>query len=235
MKTLLLRLEGPMQSWGGSSRFTERDTTLEPTKSGVLGLLCAAFGKPRYEVPEHSNKWPTLSALTELKMGVRVDHEGKVGVDFQTAGGGKLGSRAYGVAKANNSKPESVMSWRYFLQDASFLVGLESNNTELLARIWDALKSPVWQIYLGRKSYVPGVPVYLPDGLQNGELLSVLQQYPISTSCLDDKNEYQRFILDQEDTNSGELRTDLPLDFGRRLFGVRRVSVKRLPRPRRSG
>jgi len=43
MPTLLLRLAGPMQSWGLSSRFTIRDTSLEPSKSGVLGLLCAAL------------------------------------------------------------------------------------------------------------------------------------------------------------------------------------------------
>ena len=47
MAVLLLRLAGPMQSWGTQSRFTHRDTDLEPSKSGVIGLLCAAMGKPR--------------------------------------------------------------------------------------------------------------------------------------------------------------------------------------------
>ena len=49
MATLLLRLQGPMQSWGTTSRFDERDTQLEPSKSGVLGLLCAALGRNRSE------------------------------------------------------------------------------------------------------------------------------------------------------------------------------------------
>ena len=40
MSTLLLRLAGPMQSWGVQSRFSVRDTGLEPSKSGVIGLLC---------------------------------------------------------------------------------------------------------------------------------------------------------------------------------------------------
>ncbi len=44
MSTLLLRLAGPMQSWGTQSRFTERDTGREPSKSGVVGLLAAAVG-----------------------------------------------------------------------------------------------------------------------------------------------------------------------------------------------
>ena len=51
MHTLLLRLEGPLQSWGTSSRFPQRDTGFEPSKSGVIGLLCAALGKPRARSP----------------------------------------------------------------------------------------------------------------------------------------------------------------------------------------
>ena len=43
MSVLLLRLAGPMQAWGTQSRFTVRDTGLEPSKSGVIGLLCAAL------------------------------------------------------------------------------------------------------------------------------------------------------------------------------------------------
>ena len=41
---LLLWLEGPLQSWGHDSRFGRRDTLPFPTKSGVLGMVCAALG-----------------------------------------------------------------------------------------------------------------------------------------------------------------------------------------------
>ena len=44
MSVLLVRLAGPMQSWGSQSRFSHRDTEREPTKSGVVGLLSAALG-----------------------------------------------------------------------------------------------------------------------------------------------------------------------------------------------
>lgn len=76
MNTLLLRLEGPMQSWGVQSRFGMRDTESEPSKSGVIGLLCAALGLPRSA---------NLENLVALRMGVRVDREGKISVDYQTA------------------------------------------------------------------------------------------------------------------------------------------------------
>ena len=68
MNVLLLRLCGPMQSWGVQSRFSVRDTGLEPSKSGVVGLLAAALGRPRDA--RTSPTWPAL------RMAVRVDAEG---------------------------------------------------------------------------------------------------------------------------------------------------------------
>lgn len=228
MKTLLLRLEGPMQSWGTTSRFTERDTGLEPSKSGVIGLVCAALGKPREE--EATDGWPPLSVLAHLPMGVRVDRAGKVGVDFQTAGGGRLGHREYGVAKADGSKGEAVMSWRYYLQDASFLVGLESEEHDLLERIHDALRAPVWPLFLGRKSYVPSVSPHLADGLQEGDLKAVFSRYPLCSPA-DVVDGRVRVILDQAHARGGEVRSDLPLDFARRRFATRQVLVDYVTAP----
>jgi len=111
--TLLLRLTGPMQSWGLQSRFTVRDTAREPTKSGVIGLVCAALGRQR-EAP--------VDDLGQLQMGVRVDREGTLARDYQTAGGARHGE-SYGVATVDNKKPGTVISNRYYLADADFLVG----------------------------------------------------------------------------------------------------------------
>ncbi len=41
---ILMWLEGPLQSWGYDSRYGRRDTLSFPTKSGVLGMICAALG-----------------------------------------------------------------------------------------------------------------------------------------------------------------------------------------------
>jgi CRISPR system Cascade subunit CasD len=211
-----------MQSWGHTSRFSERDTGMEPTKSGVLGLICAALGKPRDEQPEHIGLYPSLSDLATLRMGVRIDSPGKMGVDFQTAGGGKLGKRPYGVAKADGSSPETVMSWRYFLQDAVFLVGLESSNVELLANLHIALMKPAWPIYLGRKSYVPGGLPYLTDGLQDGRIEDVFASYPPLIKGAFKEGRI-RVIID--DPDGRERRVDVPLDYARRRFGLRNVSI----------
>ena len=88
---LLLRLRGPMQSWGVSSRFSIRDTGKEPSKSGIVGLLCAALGISRDDANINN---PQFEKLTRLKMGVRVLSEGVMQKDYHTA---------QNVAKADGS------------------------------------------------------------------------------------------------------------------------------------
>ncbi len=162
--TLLLRLAGPMQSWGTNSRFKIRDTELEPSKSGVVGLLCAALGKPRDEPHPGNRDKPSLETLAALRMGVRVNREGVMKKDYHTAGGEHRVGKHYGVAKANNGTPETVTSERFYLADADFLVGLEGADESLLRRLNAALERPRWQLFLGRKSFLPHWPVYLPNG-----------------------------------------------------------------------
>jgi CRISPR system Cascade subunit CasD len=214
MNTLLIRLSAPMQSWGTQSRFTVRDTGFEPSKSGVLGLLCAAMGIDREDDEG-------LQPLTLLRMGVRVDKEGALRVDFHTA---------QDIMKADGDKPKrpkdpkySSLSNRYYLADAAFLVGLESADLPLLERIQTALQKPFWALFLGRKAFVPSEPVWLEDGLRKGESLeSTLKNHP--TLCQPEKDKL-RVVL--EDTNGAIVRTDQPLSFSRerRKFAPRRVSV----------
>ena len=239
MSVLLIRLSGPMQSWGLSSRFTERDTAREPTKSGVIGLLCAALGKPREEKPGDGH--PLLAELAALRMGVRVDHEGAVRRDFHTAGGGKWpGRKDYGVAKAGGAKGDTVISNRYYLTDAVFLVGLEGD-TDLLRRLEKALRSPVWPLFLGRKSFPPGEPLLLPCGFrETGSLEEALHAFPWLRRPRPNEQapDYLRLVIECGFCEAGETRQDVPLSFEshRRAlgdaFGVRHVREDRLdPNP----
>src|ERR1017187_9236005 len=122
MPTLLLRLVGPLQSWGTTSRFNERDTGKEPSKSGVIGLLAAAMGIDR-------ENWTDLEPLTQLRMGVRHDRPGTPKQDYQTAGCASDDT----IIKADG-KPskDGVVSRRHYLADAAFLVGLEADDRSLL-------------------------------------------------------------------------------------------------------
>ncbi len=229
-QTLLLRLAGPMQSWGTQSRFRDRDAGAEPSKSGVVGLLCAALGLPR-SAP--------VADLAALRMGVRVDRPGVVRVDYQTAGGTHRPGERYGVARAENPGTETSVSRRAYLTDAAFLVGLEAVTEEqvaLLAELDRALAAPVWPLYLGRKGYVPGCPVRLPDappegpGLRDGPLEESLGAYPWNRVT----GERARLVIElPAGGTSSEARNDWPLSFEPldRRYATRYVVTTFLARP----
>lgn len=164
MHTLLLRLCGPMQSWGSESHFSLRTTNHSPTKSGVIGLCGAALGWSR-----SMNYTP----LAELRFGCRIVQPGVLMMDFQTV---------KGVIVAKGKGTENVISKRYYLSDADFLVGLEGSDLKFLEMLHHALGHSKFCVYLGRKSYVPSRPVVLLNGLRkNEDLETALFNYSIET------------------------------------------------------
>lgn len=208
MPTLLLRLQGPLQSWGTTSRFDERDTQLEPSKSGVIGLLCAALGRDRAE---------PVDDLAALRMGVRVDREGVPMRDYQTATGVLI------AASAKADLERTVVSPRYYLADACFLVGLEGEDEPLLRQLHQALRQPVWPLALGRKSFAPAGPVYLPDGLVMQPLQAALQGY----DGLHHRQPAGRMRLVLEHPSQGAIRLDQPVaPYAQRRFGPRFVHTE---------
>jgi CRISPR system Cascade subunit CasD len=219
MTTLLMRMRAPMMSWGDHSRFTIRDTRREPTKSAVIGLLCAALGRPRWE-PVHD--------LAALKMGVRIDREGVMLCDYHTI---------MDSIKSSGSKGDTVLSDRYYMADADYLVGLEGDRS-LLEDLDAALESPCWQLYFGRKSFVPSCPVQVGiTELGLADALEDFQNYPTRWQQLSSKQDVTkpkrefkelklRCVLEVE--NELDMRRDVPLDWQKRLFGSRCVETKYL-------
>jgi len=127
----------------------------------VLGLICAALGRDRKE---------PVADLAALRMGVRVDREGVPMRDYQTATGVLL---ATGKVDAHRT----VVSPRFYLADAAFWLdwkGRIAPNLKAFRRRSAHLcgHSP------RRKSFVPGLPVLLPDGLQDQALIVALETYP---------------------------------------------------------
>lgn len=68
MNTILLKLSGPLQSWGTSSRFENRSTDRYPSKSAVIGILAASFGYSRDDA--------RTERFNRLDFAVRVDQPG---------------------------------------------------------------------------------------------------------------------------------------------------------------
>ena len=218
--TLLMRLVAPMQSWGVQSDFTHRDTGLEPSKSGVIGLLCAALGKPRYENHPDNQDKPPLAQLAQLRMGVRVDREGLLKRDYHTAGKG-----GYLKASGDIEKKDLIVSERYYLADAAFLVGLEDGNLELLQQLDIALHHPHWSLFLGRKAFVPSERVWLENGVHKNQTLeeSLMNHHRLRRARrFDDKR--MRLVIEAKAGEPAEItRRDQPLSFvkGQRAFDFR--------------
>ena len=140
MSTLLMRLAGPMQSWGIDSKFDVRRTEREPSKSGVIGMAAAALGIARQDKE-------ALRPLAALRFGVRVDREGRMLRDFH-------------MARQEQKNGSSYVTYRYYLADAVFTAGLEGDRA-LLEQIGQALRAPAFPLYLGRRSCPPVGRVFL--------------------------------------------------------------------------
>lgn len=168
---LVLRLEGPLQSWGERARWDVRDSLREPTKSAVIGLLGAALGVRR------TDRASLHSLDRTLRFGVRVEHEGTALEDFHTVTGL--------LPKAEGGRPKegTIISQRRYLADAAFLVMLVSHPADrgkTVERCAQALRAPYWPLFLGRRSCPPTRPVLVEVTSDYESLEAALAGYPWS-------------------------------------------------------
>lgn len=212
-RLLLLCLEAPLQSWGVRARWDVRDTGDEPSKSGVIGLLGCALGYPVGD--------PRLVELDrELRMGVRVDSPGLRMIDYQTVTGVML--TADGKRKGRPDDPNTIISPRAYLQDASFLVALEGPNKRL-EECAEALQNPMWPIYLGRKACVPTRPVFETLTDEYVSIESAFLSYPWSRGSVTDTPTRLRCVI--EDEVGDYVRPDRLQPNPARMYGQRHVRI----------
>lgn len=215
MATLLLRLAAPLQSWGSGSKFEVRKTNREPTKSGVVGLLAAALGLRRDNTRE-------LSQLNRLRFAVRVDQEGTLLVDYHTANN-PTPDEVKQARRENKKVGTPYVTKRYYLADAIFLVGLESEDEGLLQRLSWALEHPVYPLFLGRRSCPPTLPLCL--GVRPEPLLDVVRSAPSQVPAWKHNQQLQtRIVTDAEPGDPEAVPClDLAISFSpvHRRFGYR--------------
>ncbi|MEW2498164.1 type I-E CRISPR-associated protein Cas5/CasD [Streptomyces nodosus] len=172
MPTVLIRLSGPMQSYGTTSRWEERATAPRPTKSAVIGIVANALGLERED---------DLTELAALTFTVRADRPGHLLTDHQTAGGGAFPAHPlaaagpglnttgwYGAPRSPAPDPDGtlrasckpadrseVLMVKHYIADAAFLAGLTTPHQDLAEKINTGLHHPHRTLYLGRKSCPP--------------------------------------------------------------------------------
>lgn len=233
-RCLVLRLAGPLQSWGSRSQFNRRETDTQPTKSGVIGLLAAAEGRRRED---------PIVDLVGLRFGVRADQPGSLLRDYHTVSdyrGGPLLSAAVnkkGQQKQASPAKATAVTQRFYLQDAVFVAALEGDE-KLLSALAAAIRAPGFPLALGRRSCVPTQPILVaaPDDgpLWNGSLEGVLAEVPWqATDSHRRRTEREtggaasvRLARTVDDEGGHDVRTDVPVSFTptERGFVTRRVT-----------
>ncbi|MFF2118774.1 type I-E CRISPR-associated protein Cas5/CasD [Kitasatospora sp. NPDC058184] len=170
---LVLRLAGPLQSWGDRSAFNRRDSRPQPTKSGVVGLLAAAAGRPREA---------DITDLVGLRLGVRIDQPGTLLRDYHTVSDYRgralpqAGVNAKGVQKPTSPAKDTHVTHRYYLQDAVFVAAVQGP-AALVETLAEAIRRPAFPLALGRRSCVPTQPITL-GAVRDGTLEDVLADEP---------------------------------------------------------
>ena len=194
MAVLVLKLSGPFQSWGTALKLRDHETDTMPSKSGVLGMIAAAFGRRRDA---------DITDLSALRFGVRCDAPGSLLRDFQTSHIWKTNKNGKQYAEDR----DSYIGNRFYLQDACFTVGLEGDKG-LLSECAEALKHPVFPPYLGRRSCIPDPGLVI--GVFDEQMEKILTTLPKQSGFDDTK--FMRICVETSEIGD-RMRHDNPVNY----------------------
>ena len=168
---LIFTLSGPMAAFGSYAGHERRGTGLAPGRSAVLGLLAAALGVER----DKRDEW---GALRGYCTATRLLTESTPLRDYHT-----VQTVPQKVRRPNGRKAALEAIGR----DVNTLVTVRDYRTEVavavavwaeaphwpLPRLADALRKPVFALYLGRKSCPPAAPL-APEIVQAPDPIAAL-------------------------------------------------------------
>lgn len=159
---LLLRLEGPLMSFGTTAVDHRRPVQAWPAASMLTGLLANALGWDGADAT-------ALDALqARLRWAARIDRPGELLHDFQTAqlSQSDKGWTTRGVVEERGGGPDAYKSphlrYRDYRADASVLVALRLQPAEPTPTLEDlarALDTPARPLFLGRKGCLPATRI----------------------------------------------------------------------------
>ena len=207
MRLLLLWLEAPLMSFGGHSKWDDRDSEAMPTRSMLLGMIACCMGLKRGE--------PELERMHRaLELGIRGDRQGRMITDFQTIQGMRSGLlNAEGVKRGGGN---TFISRRQYIEDAAFFVAI-SGGDALLDDCCRALRNPVWPPFLGRKSCPPTVPICIGIREEYDSIEDAMRRYPI------DKRASKHIVTYIEDAKGAISRMTRLVDASNRTFTQQRI------------
>lgn len=174
---LIFQLHAPLTSWGTQAVGQERPSEDHPGRSALLGLLAAALGIRRED--EAAQK-----ALRDAcRFGIKQIHAGLALRDFHTVQtppeNKKARHRFTRRDELREDKLGTILSFRSYYQDSLHLVAACSNGEQYpLTRLQQALREPVFPLYLGRKSCPPAMPLH-PQILPALDMKTALDDYEL--------------------------------------------------------
>jgi CRISPR system Cascade subunit CasD len=169
MRSVLLRFDAPLMSFGSVLVDQYNRTDLFPYRAMLVGLLANALGLTRDEVDAHE------SLQRRLRYAARCDRAGTLLDDYQTVDfdptgpmGSRLGWTTEGILeerKGGTASEGTHIRYRQYVADAvltvAFALTSESAAEIDLDEVIAALARPVRPLFLGRKCCIPSAPIYL--------------------------------------------------------------------------
>lgn len=161
MQFLLFQIYAPLVSWGEIAVGEDRQSSQQPSKSAIIGLVSAALGIKREEEKR-------LNVLSEaLGLGIKLCSSGSVLKDFHTVQVPRKENKiVYHTRQSelttSSDKIGTILSRREYRCDAFAIVAIyikKINSEFTLQSIERALYKPVFHLYFGRKSCVPALPL----------------------------------------------------------------------------
>lgn len=165
MAYLVFQIQALLASWGEPAIGERRGTAEWPTQSALLGLLGAALGIDRADEPAHA------SLRDSLSFAVGVQSTGSLLRDYHTAQvppRNKLKGYAHATRQHELAVPKydlkTVLSTRDYRENSCCLVALsrrpQAAASHTLEELAAALQKPKFVLYFGRKTCVPGSPLW---------------------------------------------------------------------------
>ena len=233
---LVFQLYGPLCSWGGVAVGQERPTETQPTKSAILGMIAAALGVRR------EDELQQRELIGGYGFAIRTELPGLLERDFHTAESpssaslkGLPHSTRRDELQAIRHTDNPVLSHREYRSDALNLAAIweHSEAPFSLDKIAQALKSPRFALYLGRKSCPLALPLN-PITVSSDNLRNVFAKAEVEFSAshpflgsLYSKGRSVLWHWDSDIENSGfeqsmeTVRRDVPLNRQRWQFSER--------------
>lgn len=233
---LVFHLYGPMAAWGDIAVGEYRPSFAHPSKSAIVGLLAAALGIRRNEEERQKNLAEACS------FAVRVDAMGNLLRDYHTiqvpSSGTGRNRRTFNTRRAELAESDlnTILSSRDYRCDAVYTVAitLREDLTCSVKDLADALRKPVFTLYLGRKSCPLAFPLS-PLVISAETVKEAISKAPVPEELHGLLKEQSSLVYWEGEQGGYEreqviTRRDAPLSRKRWQFSERKENFATIPR-----